>query len=72
MQKRNHNGTDSEMNTHERNENMPSSQPQTETNPPVNPSRWDLTFLSQLSFNDLLYHVLFGGKEGGHLNPQSA
>ncbi|ADV84931.1 hypothetical protein [Terriglobus saanensis] len=52
---------------------MASSEAQTEINHPVKPSpRWDINFLSQLSFNELLYHVLFGSKEAGNLDPQSA
>jgi hypothetical protein len=54
---------------------MASSEPQAETNlpaPAANPSRWDLSFLSQLSFNELLYHVLFGDKQSGPLKTHEA
>jgi len=63
------------MNTPERNEIMATSEPQTETHSPTpaaKPPRWDLTFLSQLSFNELLYHVLFGEQHGTNFDPQSA
>jgi len=63
------------MSTHERNEIMATSEQKNETNDPtsaVKPSRWDLTFLSQLSFNELLYHVLFGEQQDVNFNPQSA
>ena len=64
------------MNTHERNEIMATSEQKNETNDPtsvVKPSRWDLTFLSQLSFNELLYHVLFGGERNdSDFEPQGA
>ena len=54
---------------------MATSEQKNETNDPtsaVKPSRWDLTFLSQLSYNELLYQVLFGEQHAANFDPQSA